>query len=220
MEGAASMRKYCLEKPYEQNDSLKYAAVRNVLLKKGKSIEILVNYEPSLHFVSEWWKQLFGESEGKDGKGIFPASLNFTTDLHSMGQYVQGGERTLFETVISITNPSGKLTIPNDQDNSDKLNFLSGVRVDHCNKMAEMGTVIAHMEGGVPTLRIELPSLNSYHLGALMYMFEFACGISAYILGVNPFDQPGVEDYKKNMFALLGKPGYEEIAQRLNKILK
>ncbi|MDD2425493.1 MAG: glucose-6-phosphate isomerase [Bacteroidales bacterium] len=219
LEGAASMEKICSARSKE-NPAIIYAALRNALYSKGKKIEILVNYNPKLQYFAEWWKQLFGESEGKDGKGIFPASLNFTTDLHSMGQYIQGGERTIFETVISVKNPSGKITVPQDPQNFDRLNFLAGKRLDECNKMAELGTLIAHMEGGVPTIRIEIPLLNSFYLGALMYMFEFSCGLSAYMLGVNPFDQPGVEDYKKNMFALLGKPGYEELAEKLKNLLK
>lgn len=219
IDGAATMQRICSARSPE-NPAVIYAALRNALYSKGKKIEIMINYNPKLHYFAEWWKQLFGESEGKEGKGIFPASLDFTTDLHSMGQYIQGGERTLFETVISVKNPARRILVPDDPQNYDHLNFLSGKRVDECNKMAELGTLIAHMDGGVPSLRIEVYSLNSFCLGALMYMFEFACGISAYMLEVNPFDQPGVEDYKKNMFALLGKPGFEELGNKLKTLLK
>lgn len=212
--GAADMEKVCME-PGEDNPAIKYAAVRNLLYSKGKKIEILVNFNPKLQFFSEWWKQLFGESEGKEGKGIFPASVNFTSDLHSMGQYVQDGERTLFETVITVSSSNRSLSIINDPDNLDGLNFLSGKSIDECNKMAELGTMLAHIDGGVPNIRIEIPAINEYYIGALFYFFEFACGVSAYILGINPFDQPGVEDYKRNMFALLGKPGFEELSKRL-----
>ncbi len=210
IEGAASMEKLCgLDVPYSDNIAYQYAAVRNELYKNGRKIEILVNYHPKLHYVSEWWKQLYGESEGKEGKGIFPASVDFTTDLHSMGQWIQDGERTIFETVISVKESNHKKIFPTDEANLDGLNFLAGKRVDEVNKMAELGTMIAHIDGGVPNLKIELPKLNEYYLGQLLYFFERACGISGYVLGVNPFDQPGVEDYKKNMFALLEKPGYE-----------
>jgi glucose-6-phosphate isomerase len=194
---------------FEENPSAIYAATRNELYKTGKKIEILVNFHPKLHYVSEWWKQLYGESEGKDNLGIFPASVDFTTDLHSMGQWIQEGERTIFETVISIGEPDHTKIFPSDEANLDGLNFLAGKRVDEVNKMAELGTQIAHIDGGVPNLKIELPKLNEYYLGELLYFFEKACGISGYILGVNPFDQPGVEAYKKNMFALLDKPGFE-----------
>ena len=211
VEGAVSMEKLCgLDTPFTENIAYQYAAVRNELYKSGKKIEILVNYHPKLHFVSEWWKQLYGESEGKEGKGIFPASVDFTTDLHSMGQWIQDGERTIFETVISVKEPNHNKIFPNDPANLDGLNFLAGKRVDEVNKMAELGTMIAHIDGGVPNLKIELPKLNEFYLGQLLYFFERACGISGYVLGVNPFDQPGVEAYKKNMFALLEKPGYEE----------
>ena len=178
--------------------------------KTGKKIELLVNFNPKLHYIAEWWKQLYGESEGKDGKGIFPAAVDFTTDLHSMGQYIQDGERHLFETVISVEKSTHSLLIPHDKDNLDGLNFLAGKNIDNVNKMAELGTCIAHVDGGVPNLKIVLPELSEYNLGQLLYFFEIACGISGYILGVNPFNQPGVEAYKKNMFALLDKPGYEE----------
>lgn len=220
MEGAESMRKHCLETPYEENDSLLYAAVRNILLRKGKSIEILVNYEPSIHFVSEWWKQLFGESEGKDQKGIYPASVDFTTDLHSMGQFIQDGQRTMFETVVNIEKSSEEIIIEEEDVDLDGLNYLAGKSVDFINKSAMKGTLLAHTDGNVPNLMVNIPEQNEFYLGQLFYFFEFACGISGYLLGVNPFDQPGVESYKSNMFALLGKPGYEdqrkELLQRLN----
>lgn len=191
------------------NDCYLYAAVRNVLYNKGKTIEILVNYEPSLHYMAEWWKQLFGESEGKDHKGIFPASLDFTTDLHSLGQYVQDGLRNLFETVLTVERPRKNLTVKEDRDNIDGLNFLSGKDIDYINKKAMEGTILAHKGGGVPNLLLGIPQMDEYHFGYLVYFFEKACGISGYVLGVNPFEQPGVEAYKNNMFALLGKPGYE-----------
>lgn len=211
VDGAVKMEQLCgLETPYAQNPAAQYAAVRNELYKNGKKIEILVNYHPKLHYVSEWWKQLYGESEGKEHKGIFPASVDFTTDLHSMGQWIQDGERTIFETVITVKETNYVKIFPHDSDNLDGLNFLAGKHVDEVNKMAELGTMIAHMDGGVPNLKIELPKLNEYYLGQLLYFFEKACGISGYVLGVNPFDQPGVEAYKKNMFALLEKPGFEE----------
>ena len=189
--------------------ALTYAMARNILYRSGKKIEILVNYNPKLHFFAEWWKQLYGESEGKDGKGIFPAAVDNTTDLHSMGQWIQDGERTIFETVISVENAQHTLTIPHDEANLDGLNYIAGKRIDAVNKMAELGTRLAHLDGGVPNMRILVPALNEDTLGALIYFFEAACGISGYILGVNPFNQPGVEAYKKNMFALLEKPGYE-----------
>ena len=192
------------------NPAAIFAATRNELYRSGKKIEILVNFCPKLHYVSEWWKQLYGESEGKDNKGIFPASVDFSTDLHSMGQWIQEGERSIFETVISLDKVDHKLEVPFDEANLDGLNFLAGKRVDEVNKMAELGTQLAHVDGGVPNMRIVLPSLNEYNIGGLLYFFEKACGISGYLLGVNPFNQPGVEAYKKNMFALLDKPGYEE----------
>jgi len=195
--------------PFENNLPARYAAVRNLLYRKGYGVEILVNFNPKLHFFSEWWKQLYGESEGKENKGIFPASVDFTSDLHSMGQYIQEGERKLFETVISVQTPDRLLKVPYDRENLDGLNFLAGKRIDEVNKMAELGTAIAHVDGGVPNLLITIPRLNEYYLGQLIYFFELACGISGYELGVNPFDQPGVEAYKKNMFALLEKPGFE-----------
>lgn len=210
VQGAVTMEQLCgTETEYEHNPAAQYAAMRNELYQNGKKIEILVNYHPKLHFVSEWWKQLYGESEGKDNLGIFPAAVDFTTDLHSMGQWIQEGERTIFETVITVNESNHIVTVPADDANLDGLNFLAGKRVDEVNKMAELGTQIAHIDGGVPNLKIELPKLNEYYLGQLLYFFEKACGISGYLLGVNPFDQPGVEAYKKNMFALLEKPGFE-----------
>lgn len=203
----------------DQNPAAIYAAVRNILYAKGKKIEIMVNYNNKLHFFAEWWKQLYGESEGKEHKGIFPASVDFSSDLHSMGQYIQEGERILFETVISVADTNYTVLVPHDKADLDKLNFLAGKKMDEVNKMAEMGTMLAHLDGGVPTLRIEIPMLNAYYLGQLIYFFEKACGISGYLLGVNPFDQPGVEAYKKNMFALLGKPGFEEEGKKLRQRL-
>ncbi|MBR6600648.1 MAG: glucose-6-phosphate isomerase [Bacteroidaceae bacterium] len=211
VKGAADMEAATApEVPFEENIAAVYAATRNALYADGKKIEILVNYQPKLHYVSEWWKQLYGESEGKDGKGIFPASVDFSTDLHSMGQWIQQGERTIFETVISVENTKYSLIVPADEKNLDGLNFLAGKHVDEVNKMAELGTLLAHVDGGVPNLRIVMPMLDEYYIGQLLYFFEKGCGISGYVLGVNPFNQPGVEDYKRNMFALLGKPGYEE----------
>lgn len=209
--GAADMEKAtALDVPFEENIAAQYAAVRNGLYAQaGKKIEIMVNYQPKLHFIAEWWKQLYGESEGKDKKGIFPASCDFTTDLHSMGQWIQDGERTIFETVISIEKPNRNLLFPCDEENLDGLNFLAGKRVDEVNKMAELGTRLAHVDGGVPNIRVSVPELNEYYIGQLIYFFEIGCGISGNVLGVNPFNQPGVEAYKKNMFALLNKPGYE-----------
>lgn len=210
VQGAVAMQQVCgTETAFEENPAAQYAAVRNELYRTGKKIEILVNFNPKLHYVSEWWKQLYGESEGKDNKGIFPASVDFTTDLHSMGQWIQEGERIIFETVISVKEPNHTKIFPHSNENLDGLNFLAGKRVDEVNKMAELGTMIAHVDGGVPNLKIELPKLNEFYLGELIYFFERACGISGYVLDVNPFDQPGVEAYKKNMFALLEKPGYE-----------
>ena len=210
VKGAADMEAATApEVPFEENIAAVYAATRNALYANGKKIEILVNYQPKLHYVSEWWKQLYGESEGKENKGIFPASVDFSTDLHSMGQWIQQGERTIFETVISVENTNHSLVVPTDEKNLDGLNFLAGKHVDEVNKMAELGTLLAHVDGGVPNLRIVMPKLDEYYIGQLLYFFEKGCGISGYVLGVNPFDQPGVEDYKRNMFALLGKPGYE-----------
>lgn len=220
LEGAAAMARRTLSRSAE-NPALLYAAARNELYEVGKKIEILVNFNPKLQYVGEWWKQLFGESEGKEGKGIFPASVNFTADLHSMGQYIQQGERTIFETVISVAKSRRTLKICSDSQNLDGLNFLAGKNLEYCNKMARLGTRFAHIDGGVPNLGIEIETIDEYNLGELFFFFEKACGISAYMLGVNPFDQPGVEAYKRNMFALLGKPGYENetksIAERLKK---
>ncbi len=218
--GAQDMEKQCAENvPFEENPAAQYAAVRNALYQGGKKIEIMVNFQPKLHFMSEWWKQLYGESEGKDKKGIFPASVDFTTDLHSMGQWIQDGERTIFETVISVEQPEKKLLFPEDEENLDGLNFLAGKRVDEVNKMAELGTRLAHVDGGVPNIRITMPRLTERYLGQLIYFFEIACGISGNVLGVNPFNQPGVEAYKKNMFALLDKPGYEEDSKAIKERL-
>ncbi len=219
--GAQDMEKATgTEVPYEQNIAAQYAAVRNALYQQaGKKIEIMVNYQPKLHYISEWWKQLYGESEGKDGKGIFPASCDFTTDLHSMGQWIQQGERTIYETVISVEQPNHQMLFPNDEENLDGLNFLAGKRVDEVNKMAELGTRLAHVDGGVPNIRVSVPVLNEYYIGQLIYFFEIACGISGNVLGVNPFNQPGVEAYKKNMFALLNKPGYEAESKAIQERL-
>ena len=218
--GAQDMEKACgKDVPYAENPAAQYAAVRNGLYQAGKKIEIMVNYQPKLHFMSEWWKQLYGESEGKDGKGIFPASCDFTTDLHSMGQWIQEGERTIFETVISVEQPNRNMLFPEDEENLDGLNFLAGKRVDDVNKMAELGTRLAHVDGGVPNIRISVPELNAYYIGQLIYFFEIGCGISGNVLGVNPFNQPGVEAYKKNMFALLDKPGYEAESKAIKERL-
>lgn len=205
--GAAEMEKETL-RANADNVAMIYARMRNALYQSGKKIEILANFDPKLHYFAEWWKQLYGESEGKDGKGIFPASVDFTTDLHSMGQWIQEGERTIFETVLSIAKPAVERRVPEDKDNLDGINYLAGKRIDEVNKMAELGTQMAHVDGGVPNIRIEIKSLDEYTLGGLIYFFEKACGISGYMLGVNPFNQPGVEAYKKNMFKLLKKPGY------------
>ena len=210
VQGAADMEKQCgADVPMMENPAALYAAVRNAIYQSGKKIEILVNYQPKLHYMNEWWKQLYGESEGKQHKGIFPAAVDFSTDLHSMGQWIQDGERTVFETVISVEEQCHKLLFPHDDENLDGLNFLEGKRVDEVNKMAELGTLLAHVDGGVPNIRISMSKLDAYNIGQLIYFFEIGCGISGLVLGVNPFDQPGVEDYKRNMFALLGKPGYE-----------
>ena len=208
IEGAKNMEMATINA--EDNIAVEYAKTRNALYAAGKKIEILVNYNPKLHYLAEWWKQLYGESEGKDHKGIFPASVDNSTDLHSMGQWIQDGERTIFETVISVANQKHNVAIPTDEANLDGLNYIAGKRIDEVNKMAELGTTIAHVDGGVPNLHITIPELSEYHLGEIIYFFEKACGISGYILDVNPFNQPGVEAYKKNMFALLEKPGYEE----------
>ena len=215
IEGASAMQRNTIN-ANATNPAAVYAAARNILYREGKKIEILVNYNPKLHYFGEWWKQLYGESEGKDHKGIFPAAVDNSTDLHSMGQWIQDGERTIFETVLSVAETNHELVIPSDEDNLDGLNYIAGKRIDQVNKMAELGTRIAHIDGGVPNLVITVPSLDEYNLGQLIYFFEKACGISGYILGVNPFNQPGVEDYKRNMFALLEKPGYEAETARLN----
>jgi len=201
----------------EKNPAVQYSIIRNLLYQHGRKIEIFVNFNPKLHFLAKWWKQLYGESEGKEGKGIYPSSVDFTTDLHSMGQYIQEGERTMFETVVSVTQSNKELRIPHDKANLDKLNYLAGKSMDEVNKMAEMGTILAHVDGGVPNIHIELPALNEFCLGQLIYFFEKACPISGYLIGINPFNQPGVEAYKKNMFALLGKPGFEEESARIRK---
>jgi len=219
MEGAQAGRKAALEAPFEENDALKYAALRNILLRKGKSIEILANYEPSVHYVSEWWKQLYGESEGKDRKGIFPASVDLTTDLHSMGQFIQDGSRNMFETVINIETSREEILLEEEPVDLDGLNYLAGKSVDFVNKSAMNGTILAHTDGQVPNFMVTVPEVNEFYLGQLFYFFEFACGVSGYLLGVNPFNQPGVESYKKNMFALLGKPGYEAQREELLKRL-
>ena len=219
MKGAKEMRKICLEAEYAKNPALQYAATRNILLRKGKSIEVLANYEPALHYVAEWWKQLYGESEGKDQKGIFPASVDLTTDLHSMGQFIQDGQRTLYETVMELDGADTDIIIEKEDVDLDGLNYLAGKTVDFVNKSAMKGTQLAHTDGGVPQLKVYIPDRTEYSLGQLFYFFEFACGVSGYILGVNPFNQPGVESYKKNMFALLGKPGYEELSAELKKRL-
>ena len=219
--GAQEMERACGKNvPFENNPAAQYAAVRNGLYSEaGKKIEIVVNFQPKLHFFAEWWKQLYGESEGKDNKGIFPAACDFTTDLHSMGQWIQQGERSIFETVISVEEPEHKLFFPHDEENLDGLNFLEGKRVDDVNKMAELGTRLAHVDGGVPNIRISIPRLNAYYIGQLIYFFEIACGISGNLLQVNPFNQPGVEAYKKNMFALLNKPGYEAESKAIRERL-
>ena len=219
MEGAASGRKHALEADFEENDALLYAAMRNILLRKGKNVEIVANYEPSLHYVSEWWKQLFGESEGKDQKGIFPAAVDLTTDLHSMGQFIQDGARIMFETVINVETPQCEITIEEEPVDLDGLNYLAGKTMDFVNKSAMNGTILAHTDGNVPNLMVKVPEQNEFYLGELFYFFEFACGVSGYLLGVNPFNQPGVESYKRNMFALLGKPGYEKEREELLKRL-
>ena len=210
MDGAASGRELALNEKFEDNEAMKYAAIRNILLRKGKSVEVLANYEPALHYIGEWWKQLYGESEGKDQKGIFPAAVDFTTDLHSMGQFIQDGARIMFETVMNVEEARETITIEKEAEDLDGLNYLAGKTMDFVNKSAMNGTILAHTDGSVPNLMIKIPKMDEFHLGQLFYFFEFACGVSGYILGVNPFNQPGVESYKKNMFALLGKPGYEE----------
>lgn len=221
VQGAADMEKATgKDVALQENIAAQYAVVRHALYREmGKKIEIIVNFQPKLHFIGEWWKQLYGESEGKDHLGIFPAACDFTTDLHSMGQWIQEGERSIFETVISVEQPNKKMLFPKDEENLDGLNFLAGKRVDEVNKMAELGTRLAHVDGGVPNIRISLPELNEYYIGQLLYFFEIACGISGNLLGVNPFNQPGVEAYKKNMFALLNKPGYEAESKAIQERL-
>ena len=219
LEGAKEMEKACAVRS-EDNPAVKYAAMRNLLYSElGKKIEILVAYNPKLQYLGEWWKQLYGESEGKDLKGIFPASVNFTTDLHSMGQFIQEGERIMFETVVTVENSGRTVVIGSDPQNLDQLNYLAGKRVEHCNAMAQLGTKLAHIDGGVPQLEVAVPTLDAYNLGGIFQFFEYACGISAYVLGINPFNQPGVEAYKKNMFALLEKPGYEEQTKAIKERL-
>ncbi len=220
MRGAQSARTRCIHDPFENNDALQYVALRNILLNKGKTMEILANYTPSVHFVAEWWKQLFGESEGKDGKGLFPTAVDFTTDLHSLGQFIQDGTKNHIETVINIGSPRLKIIMEQEDDDLDGMNYLAGRTVDYINKQAMYGTVLAHVDGEIPNLMITLPQMDEFTLGKLFYFFEFACGVSGYVLGVNPFDQPGVESYKKNMFALLGKPGFEEQREALLKRLR
>ena len=220
IEGARKMEEVCANQNMMENPAALYAATRNELYQSGKKIEILVNFQPKLHYFMEWWKQLYGESEGKDHKGIYPSSVDFSTDLHSMGQWIQEGERTIYETVISVETPNHELHVPSDEENLDGLNFLAGKRVDEVNKMAELGTQLAHVDGGVPNMRVSVPKLNEYYLGQLIYFFEKACGISGYLLEINPFNQPGVEAYKKNMFALLNKPGYEEETKAIQARLK
>ncbi len=219
MEGAASGRERALNHAFEENDALQYAAVRNILYRKGKQVEILANYEPRLHYVSEWWKQLYGESEGKDQKGIFPASVDLTTDLHSMGQYIQDGSRILFETVLNVQDPGVDVQIKKEEKDLDGLNYLAGKGMNFVNTCAMQGTLMAHTDGNTPNLVVQIPQMDEHALGELFYFFEFAVGVSGYLLAVNPFNQPGVESYKKNMFALLGKPGYEEMGEALKKRL-
>lgn len=219
MEGANDARIAAKETPYESNGALQYAAVRNILLRKGKTVEIVANYEPSLHYVSEWWKQLFGESEGKDQRGIFPAAVDLTTDLHSMGQFIQDGARIMFETVLNVQESPAEILLKEEEVDTDGMNYLAGKSVDFVNKSAMNGTILAHTDGHVPNLVIDIPEQDAYSLGQLFYFFEYACGVSGYLLGVNPFNQPGVESYKKNMFALLGKPGFEKEREELLKRL-
>ncbi|MGM0406780.1 MAG: glucose-6-phosphate isomerase, partial [Bacteroidota bacterium] len=217
--GAKKMLKISQLDSFIENPVYQYAAIRHLLYNKNKTVEILANYDFRLNFIAEWWKQLFGESEGKEHKGIFPASVSFTTDLHSMGQYIQDGQRNIFETVLSIEETKYSIKIPSDQENFDKLNYLAGKPVDYINKMAENGTTLAHIDGGVPNIRISIPKLNEFYIGQLLYLFEKSCAISGYLLGINPFDQPGVEAYKKNMFALLEKPGFEKETEKIKKRL-
>ena len=220
MQGAANAREYCINDDFDDNDAMKYAAVRNVLHEKGLGMEILANYEPALHYVSEWWKQLYGESEGKDGKGIFPTAVDLTTDLHSLGQFIQEGTQNHYETVINVLNPKETVVMEEEPVDLDGLNYLTGQTVDFVNKCAMNGTILAHVDGGIPNIRIDIDRIDEATLGELFYVFEFACGVSGYVLGVNPFNQPGVESYKKNMFALLGKPGNEERRAELLARLK
>ncbi len=215
MAGAASMRDLCMNSDFSANAALQYAAVRNILYRKGKSVEVLANYEPSLHYVSEWWKQLYGESEGKDQKGIFPASVDLTTDLHSMGQFIQDGARIMYETVLNVAKSREEIVLTAEPVDLDGMNYLAGKTVSFVNESAMKGTQLAHVDGGVPNLVVNIPEQNEFYLGQLFYFFEFACGVSGYMLAVNPFNQPGVESYKKNMFALLGKPGYEDLRAQL-----
>lgn len=215
MQGAADARAEYSNENVEENACYQYAAVRNALLRKGKTTEIVVNYEPCLQYFGEWWKQLYGESEGKDGKGLYPSSVNFSTDLHSLGQYIQDGQRILFETVINVEDPRKDVVLKEEASDLDGLNYLAGKTMDFVNKQAFQGTILAHVDGGVPNVVINLPAINAYHMGQLIYFFEKACGMSGYLLGVNPFDQPGVEEYKKNMFALLGKKGFEALRETL-----
>jgi len=219
MAGAKDAMNDFANKNMDENQALQYAAVRNILHRKGKDLELMVNYEPRVHYLAEWWKQLFGESEGKDGKGLYPTSADFSADLHSLGQYIQEGQRLFFETVVSIGKPEVEFTIESDKDNLDGLNFIAGKTLDYVNKKATDGVILAHIDGNVPNLGVNIPEATPYHLGYTFYFFEKACGVSGYLLGVNPFDQPGVEAYKKNMFALLGKPGYEEAGKELEKKL-
>ncbi len=218
--GAAEMEKFAASSTkIDKNPIAAYAAVRNALYQKGKSTEIMVNYEPRLFYFTEWWKQLYGESEGKENKGIFPAGVSNTTDLHSMGQFIQEGSRIMFETVLSVENPAHILKVPTDKNNLDKLNYIAGKRIHEVNQMAELGTALAHVDGGVPNLKVSIPEINENTLGQLIYFYEMACAVSGYLLGINPFDQPGVEAYKRNMFALLGKPGFEEETASIRKKL-
>ena len=220
MVGAATARQTCLEADFEHNDALQYAALRNILREKGKTMEILANYTPSVHYIGEWWKQLFGESEGKDGMGLFPTACDFTTDLHSLGQFIQDGTKNHIETVLDVQNPRRKIIMEQEDNDLDGMNYLAGRTVDFINRQAMTGTILAHVDGQIPNLKITIPHMDEYCLGELFYFFEFACGVSGYVLGVNPFNQPGVESYKKNMFALLGKPGYEEQREQLKARLE
>ena len=220
IEGAKSMLNITAGDNFENNIIYQYAVIRNTLYSENKTTEILVNYNPKLYYIAEWWKQLFGESEGKENKGIFPASVSFTTDLHSLGQYIQEGKRNIFETVLSVENPKHQLNIPADDNNFDKLNFLAGKSIDHVNKMAELGTTLAHVDGNVPNIKITIPEISEYYIGQLLYFFEKSCALSGYLLEINPFDQPGVEAYKKNMFALLEKPGFEKETEEIKNRIK